>query len=84
YEPLWAIGTGKTASVEDALAVSAIIRRAVEERFNHETSRRVRVLYGGSVTAENAHAFHQPGIDGVLVGGASLSAESFAAICNTF
>ena len=73
YEPLWAIGTGKTASVED-----------VEERFNHETSRRVRVLYGGSVTAENAHAFHQPGIDGVLVGGASLSAESFAAICNTF
>ena len=56
----------------------------VEERFNHETSRRVRVLYGGSVTAENAHAFHQPGIDGVLVGGASLSAESFAAICNTF
>ena len=77
YEPLWAIGTGKTASVEDALAVSAIIRRAVEERFNHETSRRVRVLYGGSVTAENAHAFHQPG-------GPSLSAESFAAICNTF
>ena len=84
YEPLWAIGTGKTASVEDALAVSAIIRRAVDERFNHYTCRRVRVLYGGAVTAENAHAFHQPGIDGVLVGGASLSAESFAAICNTF
>lgn len=84
YEPLWAIGTGKTASVEDALTISAIIRRAVEERFNHETSRRVRVLYGGSVTPDNAHAFHQSGIDGVLVGGASLSAESFAAICNTF
>lgn len=84
YEPLWAIGTGKTASVEDALSVSTIIRRAVEERFNHETSRRVRVLYGGSVTPDNAHAFHQSGIDGVLVGGASLSAESFAAICNTF
>ncbi|BFK76752.1 bifunctional phosphoglycerate kinase/triose-phosphate isomerase [Acidaminococcus intestini] len=84
YEPLWAIGTGKTASVEDALTVSTIIRRAVEERFNHETSRRVRVLYGGSVTPDNAHAFHQSGIDGVLVGGASLSAESFAAICNTF
>lgn len=84
YEPLWAIGTGKTASVEDALTVSTIIRRAVEERFNHETSRRVRVLYGGSVTPDNAHAFHQSGIDGVLVGGASLSAESFSAICNTF
>ncbi|MDY2738306.1 MAG: triose-phosphate isomerase [Acidaminococcus sp.] len=84
YEPLWAIGTGKTASVEDALTISAIIRRAVEERFNHETSRRVRILYGGSVTPDNAHAFHQSGIDGVLVGGASLSAESFAAICNTF
>lgn len=84
YEPLWAIGTGKTGSVEDALTISAIIRRAVEERFNHETSRRVRILYGGSVTPDNAHAFHQSGIDGVLVGGASLSAESFAAICNTF
>ena len=84
YEPIWAIGTGNTASVEDALKASEVIRKAVEKQFDHAASRRTRVLYGGSVTSENAHSFHVEGIDGVLVGGASLKAESFAAIANTF
>ena len=84
YEPIWAIGTGNTASVEDALKASEVIRKAVEKQFDHAASRRTRVLYGGSVTSENAHSFHVEGIDGDLVGGASLKAESFAAIANTF
>ena len=73
YEPVWAIGSGKSAEVRDAVAAADLIRKAVAEKFGKEAARRVRILYGGSVTSENAHAFHEDGIDGVLVGGASLS-----------
>lgn len=84
YEPVWAIGSGKSAEVRDAMAAADLIRKAVAEKFGKEAARRVRILYGGSVTSENAHAFHEDGIDGVLVGGASLSAQEFCAIANTF
>ena len=84
YEPVWAIGSGKSAEVRDAVAAADLIRKAVAEKFGKEAARRVRILYGGSVTSENAHAFHEDGIDGVLVGGASLSAQEFCAVANTF
>lgn len=84
YEPVWAIGSGKSAEVRDAVGAADLIRKAVAEKFGKEAARRVRILYGGSVTSENAHAFHEDGIDGVLVGGASLSAQEFCAIANTF
>jgi triosephosphate isomerase (TIM) len=81
YEPVWAIGTGEVATPEDAQEVCAVIRKRLLERYDEETATAVRILYGGSVTAEN-----MPGImagrdvDGGLVGGASLDADSFAAI----
>ena len=84
YEPIWAIGTGKTAEVADAVAAAEVIRKVVEDKFGKEAARRVRILYGGSVNSKNAHAFHVDGIDGVLVGGASLDANEFSAIANTF
>ena len=84
YEPVWAIASGKSAEVRDAVAAADLIRKAVAEKFGKEAALRVRILYGGSVTSENAHAFHEDGIDGVLVGGASLSAQEFCAIANTF
>lgn len=78
YEPVWAIGTGRTASAEQAEEVCAHIRRHLEERSGTAAP---RVLYGGSVTAANAaELFAQPDIDGGLIGGASLDATAFAAI----
>lgn len=78
YEPVWAIGTGRTATPEQAQEVHAFIR----QRLIHYRAELVQVLYGGSVKASNAKAlFAQPDIDGGLVGGASLNAEEFAAIC---
>lgn len=84
YEPLWAIGSGKAATVEDALEVARLIRDKVAKIFTPEIARKVRILYGGSVNANNAASFNVPGIDGVLVGGASLKADSFAAIARSF
>jgi len=84
YEPVWAIGSGKAATVEDAQVVCRLIREKVAQLFNAEIARKVRVLYGGSVNEKNAASFNVPGIDGVLVGGASLKAESFAAIARSF
>lgn len=84
YEPVWAIGTGKSAEVRDAVAAAELIRSEVAKKFGKDVARYTRILYGGSVTSENAHAFHEDGIDGVLVGGASLSAKDFSAIANTF
>jgi triosephosphate isomerase len=82
YEPVWAIGTGKASSGENANSVHAqVIRPALTGLFGGETAQAIRVLYGGSVTAANASEFFlQSDIDGALVGGASLKADEFAAI----
>ncbi len=82
YEPVWAIGTGRASSGENANAVVRdVIRPALEKLYGAETAQTVRVLYGGSVTAANAaEFFSQPEIDGALVGGASLKVEEFPAI----
>ena len=84
YEPLWAIGTGKTATAGDACEVCNAIRDKLRKMFGENIASKVRILYGGSVKAENAKDFHISGIDGVLVGGASLEAASFAAIVRNF
>lgn len=84
YEPIWAIGSGMAATAEDALVVCRLIREKIAKLFSEEVARKVRILYGGSVTKENAASFNVSGIDGVLVGGASLNAESFAAIVRSF
>lgn len=81
YEPIWAIGTGRTATPEQAQEMHAFIRKSLARHFDPDTAEMVRILYGGSIKADNAHAlFSQPDIDGGLVGGASLDAESFRAI----
>jgi triosephosphate isomerase (TIM) len=81
YEPVWAIGTGKTATPEIAAEAHAVIRREATEIFGEEFSSKLRILYGGSVKPENAATLMaQEEIDGALVGGASLDAKSFAAI----
>ncbi|MGH8492807.1 MAG: triose-phosphate isomerase [Moraxellaceae bacterium] len=80
YEPVWAIGTGRTASPEQAQQVHAVLRAAVARR-DAQVAKALRILYGGSVKAANAAAlFAMPDIDGALVGGASLDAEEFVAI----
>jgi triosephosphate isomerase len=82
YEPVWAIGTGKTATPEDAQEVCGALRSRLAERYGGDIAEAVRIQYGGSVKAANIAAIMaQPDIDGALVGGASLDAEEFAAIC---
>jgi triosephosphate isomerase len=81
YEPVWAIGTGKTATPEIASDAHAIIRAEATKAFGPEFADQLRILYGGSVKPENAKALmSEPEIDGALVGGASLDPKSFAAI----
>lgn len=81
YEPVWAIGTGRTASPEQAQAVHAFIRTTLAERFDPATADQARLQYGGSVKPQNAgELLLQPDIDGALVGGASLKADSFTGI----
>lgn len=81
YEPVWAIGTGKTATPEMAEEVHAMIRSWLTQTFSQNFSDSVRILYGGSVKPDNiAELMSQPDIDGALVGGASLKADSFARI----
>jgi len=81
YEPVWAIGTGKNATPAEAQAVHAYLRGWLGARIGGELAERVRILYGGSVKAQNAaELLRQPDIDGALVGGASLDAAGFAAI----
>src|SRR5438445_10254295 len=83
YEPVWAIGTGRTATPEQAQEMHAFIRRVFAERYSPEAADALRVLYGGSVKPDNiAGLMKQADIDGALVGGASLKAESFAEIVN--
>jgi triosephosphate isomerase len=83
YEPVWAIGTGRTASPEQAQEMHAFARRVLAERHSEEVAAATRVLYGGSVKPDNvAGLMRQPDVDGALVGGASLDPESFARIVN--
>ncbi len=83
YEPVWAIGTGRTATPEQAQEMHAFIRRVFAERHSEAAADAIRVLYGGSVKPDNiAGLMKQSDIDGALVGGASLKAESFAEIVN--
>jgi len=81
YEPVWAIGTGRNAMPQQAQEVHAAIRVALRDHFGNQRGDEVRILYGGSVTGDNIDPLiTQPDIDGALVGGASLKAESFARI----
>ncbi len=81
YEPIWAIGTGKTATADDAQEVCGAIRATLVEVFGEEVASGIRVLYGGSAKPENIAGFlEKEDVDGALVGGASLKADSFAAM----
>lgn len=81
YEPVWAIGTGKVATPQQAEDVHADLRKLLTERYNGQSAAKVRILYGGSVKASNAgELLAQPNIDGALVGGASLKADEFLGI----
>ncbi|MGK0319944.1 MAG: triosephosphate isomerase, partial [Granulosicoccus sp.] len=81
YEPVWAIGTGKTATPEQAQEVHALIRARIASKSS-SIAEALRILYGGSVKPDNAATlFSQTDIDGGLIGGAALDAESFLAIC---
>jgi len=85
YEPVWAIGTGKTASPEQAQEMHAYIRGLIEEKYGSEVAQGVSILYGGSVKPKNAkEIFSQEDVDGGLIGGASLKADDFIAIVNSF
>ncbi len=83
YEPIWAIGTGKTASSAQAQEMHAFIRQQLSTKYGSGTANEISILYGGSVKAANAvELFSQPDVDGGLVGGASLIADEFVAIIN--
>ncbi|CAN5224477.1 triose-phosphate isomerase [soil metagenome] len=82
YEPIWAIGTGRTAGTDEAGATCAVVRAAVAERHGADAAEALRVQYGGSVKPGNIEELmRQPDIDGTLVGGASLDPDDFAVIC---
>ena len=83
YEPVWAIGTGETASPEQAQEMHAFVRKTIANAFNKKVADTVSILYGGSVKPDNAEEiFANPDVDGGLIGGAALDAESFAVIVN--
>jgi triosephosphate isomerase len=82
YEPVWAIGTGVNATPDDAEAMHGFVRAELAARYGRKTADAVPILYGGSVKPDNAPALLcVPGVDGVLVGGASLDPHGFAKIC---
>ena len=85
YEPVWAIGTGLTATPEQAQEIHAYIRSLIAEKYGNEVADNTSILYGGSCNAKNAAGlFANPDIDGGLIGGASLKADDFCAIINAF
>ena len=85
YEPVWAIGTGETASPDQAQEMHAFIRKTIADEYSQEVADSVTILYGGSVKPANAkEIFSKPDVDGGLIGGASLKAEDFMAIVNAF
>jgi len=85
YEPVWAIGTGKTASAAQAQEIHAFIRKTLAEKFGEEVADNTSILYGGSCNAANAkELFSNPDVDGGLIGGASLKVADFKAIIDAF
>ena len=85
YEPIWAIGTGRTASSQQAQDMLAFIRQLIAEKYNQSIAAECSILYGGSCSPANANElFAQPDIDGGLIGGASLKSEDFLAIINAY
>ena len=85
YEPIWAIGTGKTASTQQAQDMLAFIRGLIAAKYDKEVAKEISILYGGSCSASNANdLFSQPDIDGGLIGGASLKAADFLSIINAY
>jgi triosephosphate isomerase len=85
YEPVWAIGTGETATPEQVQEMHAFIRQVIAEKYNQEIANSISILYGGSVKPANAKdIFSKPDVDGGLIGGSSLKAEDFVAIINSF
>ena len=85
YEPVWAIGTGETASPEQAQEMHKLIRKTIAENYSKTIADEVSILYGGSVKPDNAsEIFGQNDVDGGLIGGASLKVESFMEIVNSF
>jgi len=85
YEPVWAIGTGETASPEQAQDMHAFIRKTLESKYGSVVADSVSILYGGSVKPSNAkEIFSKPDVDGGLIGGAALNAEDFFEIVNAF
>ena len=85
YEPVWAIGTGETASPEQAQDMHAFIRKTVENKYSSELAAEVSILYGGSVKPANAkEIFSKADVDGGLIGGAALDVAQFRSIINAF
>jgi len=85
YEPVWAIGTGKTASAKQAQDMHAYIRNLISEKFGNDIANNTTILYGGSCKPSNAEElFSKPDVDGGLIGGASLNADDFIGIINAF
>jgi triosephosphate isomerase len=85
YEPVWAIGTGKTASSEQAEEMHLAIRTWIAEKYGNDIAKEISILYGGSCNAANAkELFACPNVDGGLIGGAALTADTFTAIANSF
>lgn len=85
YEPVWAIGTGETASPEQAQDMHAFIRKTLEDKYGNNIAEAMSILYGGSVKPANAEEiFSKPDVDGGLIGGAALNADDFFAIVNAF
>ena len=85
YEPVWAIGTGKTASPDQAQEIHAFIRNLIAEKYGKEVADETSILYGGSCKPSNAkEIFSKPDVDGGLIGGACLKADDFLAIAQSF
>ena len=85
YEPVWAIGTGQTATADDAQAIHVYVRNILAEMYSREAADKVIIQYGGSMKAENAAALlAKPDVDGGLIGGASLKVDTFEPICKTY
>ena len=84
YEPIWAIGTGKTPSIDEISEVHSILRTQIKNLKSHSAASKMRILYGGSVNTKNcSEIFRIEGVDGALVGGASLLASDFSQIVNS-